>query len=62
MASLEERVRQSQRRGSAVDIMENPLAKGGASSSSKKMETVVDTRPINKMEVINLIEKYIGFE
>ncbi len=61
MASLEERVRQSQRRGSAVEIMENPLSKG-ATSSSRKIETVVDTRPINKMEVINLIEKYIGFE
>lgn len=61
MASLEERVRQSQRRGSAVEIMENPLSKGGT-SSSRKIETVVDTRPINKMEVINLIEKYIGYE
>lgn len=61
MASLEDRVRQSQRRGSAVEIMENPLAKGGA-TASKKMETVVDTRPINKMEVIGLIEKYISYE
>ncbi len=61
MASLEDRVRQSQRRGSAVDIMENPLAKGG-STTAKKMETVVDTRPIDKMEVIGLIEKYISYE
>jgi hypothetical protein len=59
--SLEDRVRDSQRRGSAVDVMLNPLARGvDAKAAAKKFETVVDTKPITKMEVIVLVEKYIG--
>lgn len=66
MASLEDRVRQSSRRGSAVPIVANPLEEDTASALSGQMRLVKlsETSPINKQELKQLCDRLqaLGYE
>lgn len=60
MLSLEERVKISMRRGSAVPIQKNPLEKSKSSSNEEiaiKAPTAIDARPITPVESLDLITK-----
>lgn len=57
MSTLEERVEISARRGSAVEIVDNPLETGNINDLGKevKVETTNDARPINAEELMMII-------
>lgn len=57
MSTLEERVESSARRGSAVEIVDNPLETGNFSDFGKevKVETTNDARPINAEELMLIL-------
>lgn len=60
MLSLEERVKISMRRGSAVPIMKNPLENSRSSSGEElniKISTAIDSRPITPVETLDLITR-----
>eukprot|EP01040_Poterioochromonas_malhamensis_P005516 gene5516-5925_t len=60
MLSLEERVKISMRRGSAVPIMKNPLENSRSSSGEElniKISTGIDSRPITPVETLDLITR-----
>lgn len=54
MSTLEERVEISARRGSAVEIIENPLETGEI-AQEVKVEISNDARPINAEELMEII-------
>jgi hypothetical protein len=57
MSTLEERVEISARRGSAVEIIDNPLETGNINDLAKevKVETTNDARQINAEELMMII-------
>jgi hypothetical protein len=60
MLSLEERVKISMRRGSAVPIMKNPLENSRSSSGEDwniKVSAAVDSRPITAVESLDLVTR-----
>jgi hypothetical protein len=65
MLSLEERVKISMRRGSAVPIMKNPLENSRSSSGEDwniKVSTAVDSRPITAVESLDLVTRLRGLQ
>jgi hypothetical protein len=56
MASLEERVRASSRRGSAVSVTSNPLEeKSAVSTGQLKVVRLADAKPIEPAELTELL-------
>lgn len=57
MATLEERVKQSTRRGSAIPIQANPIEAGVADKAIMKVESLADCRLITGPECEALLTK-----
>ena len=65
MLSLEERVKISMRRGSAVPIQKNPLEASKSSSNEDfniKVSAAIDARPITAVESLDLITRLRGLQ
>ena len=63
MLSLEERVKISMRRGSAVPVMKNPLEASRSNSGEDlniKVSVNVDARPISAVECLDLVTRLRG--